>query len=295
MFSFGPSCAGVYTDMPGNRRPRQGCGEASTALTCRQDGKGLVLVKKILFATGKTKQTLKKIGHMFKLALSISGFVPGHATILRTVVMSFAFFFSIHLVNTEAMAATAAIWFYLLSTAAYIGFLYTVLPENGLRHWFMRTFGSRREGYLAYEAVLAFLFFVNGTSIGYVSKVFENTLPFDGNMATVRPVAFVLFVIGWGMKLWATKVVGVDIYYWKDMFYGKKISRFAAEGPYKFVNNPMYGPGQLQTYATALWFWSFQGLLAAALYQLAVFSFYHFQEKKFIRKVYLKKTCQQAA
>lgn len=238
---------------------------------------------------------MKKLLNLFSLVLSISGFVPGHATVLRTIVMTVTFFFSIHLVNSNQVNPAYAIAFYVFSTAAYIGFLYMVLPENGLRHWFMKRFGGEKRGYLAYEAAVAFLFFISGTAIGYISVAFDHTIPFTVDYAVIRPVSLLLFVVGWVVKIWAAKVVGVDIYYWKDMFYGRRISGFVAEGPYKYINNPMYGLGQLQTYATALWYLSLHGLIAALVYQMAIFSFYHLQEKKFIRKIYLEKTYQQAA
>jgi protein-S-isoprenylcysteine O-methyltransferase Ste14 len=209
--------------------------------------------------------------------------------------MTFAFFFSIHLVNAGPLNPGFAIIFFLASTTAYIVFLYLVLPENGLRHWFVKSFGGETEGYLAYEAVLSFLFFINGASIGYINVAFAHSLPLFVDDDIIRSIALLLFVTGWVIKIWATKVVGIDIYYWKDMFCGRKISHFVAEGPYKFFSNPMYGLGQLQTYATSLWYLSLPGLIAAAVYQLAVFSFYLFQEKKFIYRVYLQKTYQQAA
>lgn len=238
---------------------------------------------------------MKKLLNLLSLTLAISGFVPGNATILRTIVMTFTFFFSIHLANSNSLNPVLAIWFFLFSTIAYIGFLYAVLPEKGLRHWFMKSFGGEKQGYLAYEAVLAFLFFVNGAGIGYVSVAFENTLPFMPSAEIVRPIAVLLFAAGWIIKIWAAKVVGVDIYYWKDMFFGRTVGPFVEAGPYKFTSNPMYGLGQLQSYATALWYLSLPGLVAAALYQLAVFSFYFLQEKKFIERVYLKKTYSHGA
>lgn len=238
---------------------------------------------------------MKKLLNLIGLVLSMSGYVVKNATILRTIIMTLAFLLSIHLVNTPGLDASFAVLFYLISTAVYIGFLYLVLPEDGLRHWFMQQFGGEQQGYLVYEAVMGFLFFANGTAIGYINIAFKDSLPIAMDEAIVRPVAAVLFMIGWVVKIWATKVGGIDIYYWKDMFVGRKISRFVAEGPYRFINNPMYGVGQLQTYAVALWYQSLYGLLAALVYQLLVFTFYHIQEKRFIATVYLNKTYQQAA
>lgn len=229
----------------------------------------------------------KKLLDFITLFLSISGFVPNHATILRTIVMTFTFFFCIYLINSPSLNPVFAVWFFLISTSAYIAFLYVVLPQRGLRLWLIRKFGGEQEGYLTYEAVLSFLFFINGSSIGYISAAFEQSLPFKIDKHIIQPLALLLFVFGWIIKIWAAKVVGVDIYYLKDMFYGKKISKFVEEGPYKFINNPMYGLGQLQTYATALWYLSLPGLIAALINQLAIFSFYHLHEKKFIKRVYL--------
>ena len=230
---------------------------------------------------------IKKIREWATLFLSISGFVPSHATILRTIVMSVTFFYSIHLINSPITHEQSALIFFVGSTFAYIGFLYLVLPEKGLRLLMIDRFGEEN-AFLIYEGILAFLFFINGTSIGYVSAAYRNTLPFTINFEIVATIAFLFFLAGWIIKLWAAKVVGIEIYYWKDMFFGRKISQFVVEGPYKFINNPMYGLGQLQAYATALWYLSLPGLIAAFINQLAVFSFYHFQEKKFIKRIYLQ-------
>ena len=76
------------------------------------------------------------------------------------------------------------------------------------------------------------------------------------------------------------------------MFLGKKISDFVVAGPYKYFSNPMYGLGQLQAYATALWFGSKYGLIAAFLNQFSIFLFFYLVEKKFIQRVYQKKGLQ---
>lgn len=209
--------------------------------------------------------------------------------------MTVTFLLSVHLMNSPEPDPVFALIFFLTSTAAYICFIYLVLPENGLRYWFLQRYGGEQEGYLAYEAMLAFLFLIKGAAMEYVGVAFQNSLPVQVDNEIARPVAVVLFAVGSGGKIWATNVVGIDIYYWKDMFLGRKISPSVAEGPYRFINNPMYGIGKPQTYAGALWYQSLPGLLAVLVYQLLVFAFDHNQERKFIARVYLNKTYQQAA
>ena len=96
-----------------------------------------------------------------------------------------------------------------------------------------------------------------------------------------------LFVIGFVIKIWSAYTVGIDIYYWKDMFLGRKICEFVVSGPYKYFTNPMYGIGQIQAYALALWYGSSIGLIVALVNQLLVFTFYFLVEKPFIKRVYL--------
>ena len=95
-----------------------------------------------------------------------------------------------------------------------------------------------------------------------------------------------MFITGFSVKVLAAKAVSIEIYYWKDMFLGKKISDFVVTGPYKYLSNPMYGVGQLPAYASALWNGSKPGLIAAVINQVLIFSFYFLIEKRFIDRVY---------
>ncbi|HVK96360.1 MAG TPA: methyltransferase [Flavisolibacter sp.] len=232
---------------------------------------------------------VKYIWEYVKTIIAISGYRLEHATILRTVVMVIAvgLTFTLPLV-TDSNPEISLIYF-ALSTSAYIGFIYLVLPENGYRHWFMQKFGGEQEGFLAYEALLAFLFFISGSSIGIVAASYPGDFDLNNRVVDViKTIAVLSVVIGFFIKTWAAKVVSVDIYYWKDMFLGRKISDFVVKGPYKFVKNPMYGLGLLQSYGVAIWYMSYQGLIVAVIYQLLIFSFYFIQEKQFIKRVYLK-------
>jgi len=231
------------------------------------------------------KEQLRKIITVF---LSISGYVPHHATVLRTlsILISLAFVYYISEFQSENPQLSAA--YFVISTLLYIGFIFLVLPENGLRHWFISRYGEER-GYRVYEAILSVLFFHSGASVGYVSLTTSGEIFRSLNQDLLFWLALIISGVGLTVKVWSAKVVGVDIYYWKDMFLGRKITSFAVEGPYKYLSNPMYGIGQLQAYGVAIMFGSAKGLIAALIYQCAIFIFYHSAEKNFIQRVYLSK------
>jgi len=235
---------------------------------------------------GKISDFLKGMYRLPILLISISGYVPKHATALRTVAMSASLVFSVYLAACQSLNARLAISYFILSTSCYIGFIFLVLSRDDRRHWFIRRWGGKDEGYLAYEAILGFLFFHNGVSIGYVASSTPGNLFCFVHEEVLLVIAAILFIGGFTVKVWAAKAVSVDIYYWKDMFLGSKISDFIFTGPYRYFTNPMYGVGQLQAYAVGIWFGSIYGLIAAFLNQCCLFSFYYLEEKGFIERVY---------
>jgi protein-S-isoprenylcysteine O-methyltransferase Ste14 len=217
----------------------------------------------------------------------MAGFVPRSATIFRIIIMAASLGFSFYLTIYEAPNPGIAIIYFLIAEILYLGFISSVLPENGLRHWFMRKWGDEKRGYRTYETILGFLFFHNGASIGYISTSSPGTLFNIDDRGVIFLVLPLLIAFGFVIKIWAAKVVSVDIYYWKDMFLGRKICEFVVTGPYKYFSNPMYGIGQLPAYATAIWYGSIDGLMAAIVNQLLIFTFYFLAEKKFIKRIYL--------
>jgi protein-S-isoprenylcysteine O-methyltransferase Ste14 len=229
---------------------------------------------------------LKKIHLFITLLLSISGYVVKHATIPRTIAILSSLVFSIYIVNYQPHNYRLAVFYFFLVEAFYISFITLVLKENGFRHWFIKRWGDEHEGYLAYEATLGFIFFHNAVSIGYIASSTSGSLSYFFYKKLLFVIFAIIFIFGFIIKIWAAKVVSVDIYYWKDMFLGKKISGFVETGPYKYFNNPMYGIGQLQAYAIAIWYGSRHGLAAAFLNQTLIFLFFYLVEKKFIERVY---------
>ena len=181
-----------------------------------------------------------------------------------------------------------AILYFVCSTIIYIGFIFLVLPENGLRLVLIDKFGEE-EAYRYYEGFLAFAFFHNGVGLTFISQSSAGTGFFESfpDYVTIL-IAGVLFVFGMVVKIWSAYVVGIPVYYWKDMFVRRKVSDFVVTGPYKYFNNPMYGIGQLQVYAMAIYYNSIYGLLFGLINQGLIFLFYYVAEKPFIYKTYIQ-------
>ena len=227
---------------------------------------------------------IKKLVHTI---LSISGFVPEHMTWVRSVFMLGSILLTVF-VLTEYLHVNYAIAYFVGSTLVYLGFIFLVLPERGLRLKLIEKLGEEK-AYLYYEGFLAFAFFHNGASLTFISQSsvgsgFLENIP----AVIVMGLVAILFAVGLVVKIWSAYVVGIPIYYWKDMFLGRKVSDFVVTGPYKYLSNPMYGIGQIQVYAIAIYYNSIYGLIFGAINQALVFLFYFAAEKPFIYRTYIR-------
>ena len=219
--------------------------------------------------------------------LSMTGFVPGHASLTRVVSFVTIVVVTALLRYYYPDDVTFGAVLFAIGEILYLGSLWLILSKDGLRHWFVRKWKGEEEGYLAFEAVLGILFYVNAAGIAYIASVTPGNLSGLISREMMVILAAVMTATGLIIKMWAAKVVTIDIYYWKDMFLGRKVCEFVVTGPYKFLKNPMYGIGQLTAYAFAIWCGSWIGLIAAFLNQMLVFAFYYTAERKFIKRVYL--------
>lgn len=229
---------------------------------------------------------IKKLLHTL---VSILGLIPENTTFLRAFFWLGSVAFTIFLLPKFARL-DYAIAYFAFSTLFYIGFIVLVLSPKGLSLRWIAVMGEE-QAYLQYEGILAFAFFHNGVSLGFISESSQGVCCW-GNMPPfiIICVATILFFTGFIVKLWSAWLVGIPIYYWKDMFLGKKICDFVKAGPYKFLNNPMYGVGQLQVYAIAIYYHSIYGLAFGALNQSLIFLFYFLLEKPFIDRMYLNRS-----
>lgn len=89
----------------------------------------------------------------------------------------------------------------------------------------------------------------------------------------------VLVLVGLGTKLWAARTLGSDAYFWHNFFDPANARGPVATGPYRYVSNPMYTIGYLQTYGLALITRSLPGMIAAGFAHAAIIAFYRIVEK----------------
>lgn len=232
-------------------------------------------------------KSARRLRDLTEIVISMAGFVPRSATFIRILLITASLVLSLYFNFYQPYNSECATLYFILSETGYIGFIFLVLGKNGLRHWFIRRWRDEKKGYRAYETLLGFLFFHNGSSIAFLASSSPETFFPTNERGVLLIIIPVIFSLGVLIKIWAAKVVTIDIYYWKDMFLGRKICDFVVTGPYKYFSNPMYGIGQLPAYASAIWYGSKAGLIAAILNQALIFLFYFLVEKKFINRIYL--------
>lgn len=153
---------------------------------------------------------------------------------------------------------------------------------------------GEERAFRAYETLAGLMFLNQGLGVGCMAALhvpgWDEAVP-----ASLFLVAGgTLFVAGLFVKGWATLTVGVDVYYFRDMFLGRPLDTACDGGPYRFLRNPMYSVGQLQGYGYALLYGSFPGVVAAAAGHALIYAFYVVAERPFVRSNYIMPRPAQA-
>lgn len=199
-----------------------------------------------------------------------------------SLALSVAFYY--YLVHLNSFSA--AMYYFIIATVVHYLFLFGIFMKNGIADSLIKKFGEEK-AFLLYEVWMGVVFFHNGASSGYIIAVNHAlNLSFISSWILL-PLGIICFIAGFGIKIWATLTVGVDAYYYKDLFHRKSFSDFKVSGPYKYFANPMYGIGHLYGYGTALLYGSLMGLLAIFLNQMLVFLFYYTIEKPHVKRVFV--------
>ncbi|HEV2670308.1 MAG TPA: PEMT/PEM2 methyltransferase family protein [Gemmatimonadales bacterium] len=163
----------------------------------------------------------------------------------------------------------AAFAYTILSRLAYVLFVGITLKRDQREPGEFRRF-RRVASFVMYNDAVAFIM---------LCLLTRNTLalPVSTTVSFITGVA--LAIVGTGTKLWAARTLGSDAYYWHNFFDPANARGPVATGPYRYVSNPMYTIGYLQTYGFALITLSLPGMIAAGVAQAAILGFYLIVEK----------------
>ena len=146
---------------------------------------------------------------------------------------------------------------------------------------------GEKRAFRAYETLAGLMFLNQGLGVGCMAALHIPRLEQAVPAPLFLAAGVALFVMGLVVKLWATLCVGVDVYYFRDMFLSRPLAPACDGGPYRFLCNPMYSVGQLQGYGYALLHGSLPGCVAAAAGHLLIYAFYVVAERPFVRNNYI--------
>ncbi len=171
-----------------------------------------------------------------------------------------------------------ALAYHLASRLGYVLFIGIALARQERTGCFTRRYGAD-EGFRRFRRTAATLMSNDAVSFVLLCLASRNTLSVDLPSGLTIAAGALLMLVGVLTKLWAWATLGNGAYYWRNFFTPHGPAAPSASGPYRFLKNPMYTVGYLQTYGLALVTGSLPGLVAALFDQAAILAFYRWVEK----------------
>jgi protein-S-isoprenylcysteine O-methyltransferase Ste14 len=171
---------------------------------------------------------------------------------------------------------------FLAAATLRFGFLFASFVPRGIAARLTARLGVER-GHAVYSMALDLLLFLQRAS--FIALVFatarESSGPFG---AALQVLGFLLVPVGVGATIWAARIVGLDAWYYRDLFTGSRNVSLESDGPYALLPNPMYALGPLAGYGLALLALSPVALFVAGLNQALLFVFNELVEQPRLRR-----------
>ena len=228
------------------------------------------------------RSVLRRVLEIVTTMAAMSGFRLGHLDALWVGLGALSLGLA-RFVDARRDPTLVVVYFVVTALAYHLGNA-LILGTRARARWIERA-GEQR-AFRQYERTLALMFFNQGLGLGAVSSLDVGVvMPIPATLALV--VGLGCIAVGMVVKVWSTMVLGVDIYYYKDLFLGRPVSTFVSRGPYRVLANPMYGVGYLTAYGWALCQRSVAALVAGAACHASIWAFHFVVERPFVRRTYL--------
>ena len=180
--------------------------------------------------------------------------------------------------------ASIVLIYHLASRLAYVLYVGLTLRWQERTSSVTRRYGAET-GFRRFRRAAFLLMSNDAVSFVALCLVSRRTLGAGQPSAAAIGVGVLLLLVGSATKLWAAVTLGSDAYYWRNFFTPTGPVAPATAGPYRFLRNPMYTVGYLQTYGLALLVGSRFGLIMALFDQAAILVFYRRVEKPHFDKL----------
>ena len=187
------------------------------------------------------------------------------------------------------MWGSLAFGYMLVSRMTYVIGVGLALTQQERRQHFTRRHGVT-EGYERFRRMSLLLMLNDVTAFIVLCVVTANTMHLPVPRSIQVAVGMVISAVGISIKVWATARLGPQSYYWHNFFVPSDPVFPNPPGPYRYLKNPMYGVGYLQTYGFALMCASWPGMIASAFMHISIFVF-----NALVEKPHLQALRQQAA
>ena len=126
---------------------------------------------------------------------------------------------------------------------------------------------------------------VDGIAFLSLCVATRSTIGWEGWEGGFIAAGMLLIVVGVWTKAWAVRCLGLDSYTWHDFFVPKERFEPCRTGPYRFLTDPMYTVGYLQTYGIALACGSWFGVAASLFSQASILIVNEQVEKPHFRRL----------
>jgi protein-S-isoprenylcysteine O-methyltransferase Ste14 len=220
----------------------------------------------------------------FPIALRLAGVHLKAEQPLRGLVSLGVLMLGLLWVCDPGSSSGVAVACFVAALALRFGFLFASFTPRGVASRLSARFGVER-GHAAYSMALDLLLFAQRAS--FIALVVATARESGGPFGwTLQFLGFLLVPIGVGATVWAARVVGLDAWYYRDLFTGSRSVSLESDGPYTFCANPMYTLGPLAGYGLALLALSPLALFAAGLSQALLFVFNELVEQPRLRRAH---------
>jgi protein-S-isoprenylcysteine O-methyltransferase Ste14 len=169
-------------------------------------------------------------------------------------------------------------WYFIASRLGYVVWVGWALRQQDRTRRFTREAGVEA-GFHRFRRVASTLMNNDGVAFVILVLATRHTLSIALPQWVVLAAGGVMVAAGVGIKVWAASSLGAKAYYWHNFFAPDDPVPATPPGPYRYVKNPMYTLGYLQTYGLALLFGSLPALIASGFAQAAVLVFNQLVER----------------